>query len=132
MSTVNERIKELRKRLGTEKNRMTLEKFGAAIGISAQAVSGIERGENNPSEQTIKMICRVFNVSEEWIREGTGEPFVKLDREEELMAALGKVMASEPDSFRRRWMAVFAQLTEAEWDTLESIFFRLFDAKKED
>ncbi len=126
--TQGERIKELRK----ERLHMTLEQFGERLGVSKMAISRIENEVNSLTDQMAKAICREYNVREEWLRDGIGEPFVKLDREEELMAALGKVMASEPDSFRRRWMAVFAQLTEAEWDTLESIFFRLFDAKKED
>lgn len=126
--TQGERIKELRK----ERLNMTLEQFGGRLGVSKVAISRIENNVNSLTDQMAKAICREYNVREEWLRDGNGEPFVKLDREEELMAALGKVMASEPDSFRRRWMAVFAQLTEAEWDTLESIFFRLFDTKKED
>lgn len=126
--TQGERIKELRK----ERLQMTLEQFGGRLGVSKVAISRIENNVNSLTDQMAKAICREYNVREEWLKDGIGEPFVKLDREEELMAALGKVMASEPDSFRRRWMAVFAQLTEAEWDTLESIFFRLFDAKKED
>ena len=131
MSTINERIKELRKSLGSDKNRMTLEKFGAAIGISAQAVSGIERGENNPSEQTIKMICREFNVREEWLRDGEGEPFLKMDDEDIIMECVGRIMSE--DSTRRRVIAFLSKLPPDRWEDLERLAHEMYDAiKKED
>ena len=70
--TIGERIKEVRK-----SNNLTLEKFGAAIQIKAQSVSLIEKGINNPSKQTITLICSRFGVSEEWLRTGEGEMSTK-------------------------------------------------------
>ena len=66
--TIGERIKEVRK-----SNNLTLEKFGAAIQIKAQSVSLIEKGINNPSKQTITLICREFGIREEWLRDGKGD-----------------------------------------------------------
>ena len=42
----------------------------------------IERGVNNLTDKNIKLICSVFNVSEEWLRNGTGNmcnnsPYIK-------------------------------------------------------
>lgn len=70
--TIGERIKEVRKSSG-----LTLEKFGAAILIKAQSVSKLEKGENNPSDQTVSLICREFHVNEGWLRTGEGEMFSK-------------------------------------------------------
>lgn len=64
---MNERIKELRKKLG-----LTLEKFGARLGVKKAAVSKWENGDNI-TDQMFKSICREFNVNEEWLRNGTGE-----------------------------------------------------------
>lgn len=64
--TVNERIKELRISLN-----LTMEQFGERIGIKRSSVSLIESGKNNPSEQTIMLICREFGCREEWLRDGT-------------------------------------------------------------
>lgn len=63
--TVNERIKELRLLQG-----LTMEQFGERIGIKRASVSLIESGKNNPSDQTIMLICREFGYNEEWIRDG--------------------------------------------------------------
>lgn len=63
---INVRIKHVRKEIA----KMTLEQFGAKIGISASACSYIEKGINNPSDQTIKSICREFGIREDWLRTG--------------------------------------------------------------
>ena len=63
--TVNERIKELRIPQG-----LTMEQFGERIGIKRSSISLIESGKNNPSDQTIMLICREFGYNEEWLRDG--------------------------------------------------------------
>lgn len=67
---MKERIKELRKALG-----LSGEKFGARIGLSRMAISSLENGKYNLTEQTILSICREYHVSEEWLRYGEGEMF---------------------------------------------------------
>lgn len=71
---MNERIKILRKTLG-----YSGEKFGSAIGVGRTAISLIESGKNNLTEQNIKSICREFNVNEDWLRNGTGDMFISTD-----------------------------------------------------
>ena len=62
---MNDRIKSLRKTLG-----LSQREFGKKIGISDTAVSKLESGERNPSEQTLLSICREFNVDYYWLTEG--------------------------------------------------------------
>lgn len=69
---MNERIKEVRKSLG-----LTLEKFGKALGVTKQTMSRIENGVNNVTDQMFLSVCRVYNVNEDWLRNGTGEMFNK-------------------------------------------------------
>lgn len=66
--TIGQRINVVRKKLN-----LTLEKFGEKIGISKVSVRAIEKGINNPSEQTIKLICSVYNVEYAWLTQGVGE-----------------------------------------------------------
>ena len=69
--TVGERIKYLRKDvLG-----MTQQKFGDSLSITKASVSRLESGENNPSDQTVQLICREFKVRRKWLEEGLGEMF---------------------------------------------------------
>ena len=59
MDSIGERIKHLRKEI-LEK---TQKEFGSQIGLKPNSVSDIESGKNKPTEQTIKAICREFNIS---------------------------------------------------------------------
>ncbi len=67
---MNERIRNLRKYLG-----LTMEKFGEQLGVGKTAISNIENGNRNVTEQMCKSICREFNVNEDWLRNGNGEMF---------------------------------------------------------
>ena len=68
--TVNERVREIRKSV-----KLTMEKFGERLGVGKVAISCIESGKNNVTEQTLKVICREFNISEEWLRTGKGDMY---------------------------------------------------------
>lgn len=67
---VNFRIKELRKTL-----KLTQTAFAEKIGLTGAAITRIEKGERNPSEQTVLSICREFRVNYFWLTEGKGEMF---------------------------------------------------------
>lgn len=71
--TQGERIKEIRKTLD-----LTLEKFGEKLGVQRAAVSKIEKGQVTPTDQMIKSICREFNVSYDYLVDGTGDMFSDL------------------------------------------------------
>lgn len=74
MLCINERIKEVR-----ESNALSQDAFGARIKITRSSVSLLESGKNNPSDQTILLICREFNINEQWLRTGDGSMFVETD-----------------------------------------------------
>lgn len=69
---VNDRLKEVRKSLG-----LTQEKFGMPLGMKRNSLSTVESGINNVTEPLFKSVCRVYNVNEDWLRNGTGEMFNK-------------------------------------------------------
>lgn len=112
---MNERIRELRKSLN-----LTMKKFGQRIGISEGAVSNIEKGNRNVTEQMFKSVCREFNVNEEWLRDGTGSMFIKVDNfsldeflekngATELEIELAKAYFSLDKEFRRSIVEYFKQ-----------------------
>ena len=70
--TCGERVKEIRKTLG-----LTLEKFGEPLGVTKVAISNIEKGNRNVTEQMLKAICREYSVNEDWLKNGIGEMFLK-------------------------------------------------------
>lgn len=67
---MDERIRRLRKELD-----LTQQEFADKISVKRGAIANYEIGRNIPSDSVISLICREFNVSEEWLRNGTGEMF---------------------------------------------------------
>lgn len=120
-----QRVRELRKESG-----LTLEKFGKHLGVGKTAISKIENGENNLTDQMILAICREYNVDEKWLRTGEGEMFKKLNRQQELAQLTATLFKEEEDSFKSRLIMALAQLNEEEWELLEKISDKI--AKKKD
>lgn len=102
---MNERIREIRKDAG-----LTLEKFGAKIGITAPSCSQLESGKTNPSQQTIMNICRSFHVNETWLRTGAGEKYRKKARAEELAEIFAELEVD--DTVKARCIRTLAELPE--------------------
>lgn len=113
---MNERIKRIRK-----DKKMSQEEFGRAIGIGKTSVSKLESGENNPSDQTIILICREFDVDEDWLRTGKGEMYKKRTRNQELQAFANDVMDDVDESFKKRFILALSKLNESDWETLKKI-----------
>jgi transcriptional regulator with XRE-family HTH domain len=65
------RIRILRKTLN-----LTQGEFAEKIGLKFSALSMIEREQVPITEQNIKLVCFVFNVSETWLRTGEGKMFI--------------------------------------------------------
>ena len=117
MSTINERVKMLRKSDElNKKEKMTLERFGARFGVGRSSISDIENGRRDVTEQMFLSICREFDVNPEWLRDGVGEMFVAKNRNEEIEDFFNRVLGDDPDEFRPRLIAALARLDDSEWD----------------
>ena len=55
---------------------LTLEKFGKRLGVTKVAISNIEKGNRNVTDQMRKSICREYGVNETWLTSGTGKMFI--------------------------------------------------------
>lgn len=114
---IGDRIKELRKTV----LEMTQDEFSEKIGIKRSGLSLVEIGRNNPSDQTIRSICREFGVSESWLRYGEGEMKIQLTRDEEIANMISAAQAEPPDSIRNRLLSIMAKLDEDDWIALARI-----------
>lgn len=83
---MHERLKELRKILC-----ISQEELGSKLGVTRAAISRLESGERNLTEQMILSIIRVFNVNEKWFRTGEGEMFIQILPEDEFVAAAAEL-----------------------------------------
>ena len=121
---MNDRLKELRKEL-----HLTQQKFADRLGVKQNTIAQYEMGRNDPSDAVIISICREFNVSEEWLRNGTGEMFIPMTRDEEIATFIGGIQADVDDTFKKRLISVLAKLDENEWDLLEKIAEDIVNSK---
>lgn len=67
---LKERIKKIRKELD-----LTQQEFADRLGVKRGSIANYEIGRNAPVDSIISLICREFDVSEEWLRNGEGEMF---------------------------------------------------------
>ncbi len=125
---MNERIRQLRKELD-----LTMERFGKKLGVTRTAISNIESGNRNLTEQMIKSVCREFNVNEEWLRTGQGEMFKQLTNQEELMkytALLLKDNKSAIASAIQALIVTYEQLDDSNKEVLEKVALRYIENLK--
>lgn len=127
METISARISLVIKESGLTKTA-----FAKKINISQPHISKIALGESVPSDRTIADICREFNVNEDWLRTGRGDPYIQLSRDEELAQFFGDVMKGEDPDFRRRLLSVMSRLTTDEWALLEQMAWKLVDELRQD
>lgn len=113
--TQGERIKEVRNSLG-----LTLEKFGDRLGVTKVAISNIEKGNRNLTEQMTKSICREFGVDYMWLTTGEGEMFVETD--DDFFERIDRIMAGENETRKN----MIKMLLYASDDDIEA-FDRLVD-----
>ena len=124
---MNTRIENIRKHLGLSRAA-----FGKRIGVSGDVINNLERGRVEIKEHIIKLICNEFNVNEEWLRNGTGEMFIEVRDEAQLMEWAGRVLGGSSDSYQKRFIKTLMSLSEDEWEALASFATKLVKAKEND
>jgi transcriptional regulator with XRE-family HTH domain len=118
---MNDRLKLLRTTLN-----LSQEIFGEKLGVGKTAISKLEKGENNLTEQMIKLICGVYNVDYGWLTIGKGEMFITSD--DNTISLLDRIMASENKTAKRLFRA-FANLSEDDWIVIEKIIDNITENK---
>lgn len=81
---MKDRIKKIRKKAG-----LTQEKFAERLGLKRNTIATYETGRSEPMDNIIISICREFEISEEWLRYGTGE--MKLDKDIDFGSICAKI-----------------------------------------
>lgn len=111
--TQGERIREVRNTLG-----LTLEKFGDRLGVTKVAISNIEKGNRNLTEQMTKAICREFNVDYMWLTTGDGEMFI--DNDDDFIERIDRIMAGE-DEARKNLFKFMLELSDDDISVLDRL-----------
>ena len=97
METIAERIIQIVGENGGNKSE-----FARKINVTPAYISKLEKKpESVPSDRTIAVICREFNVSELWLRTGEGEPHIQRDEDEEFLEVMEQIHMSDDELIKR-------------------------------
>lgn len=114
---VYERIKELRKK----HLKMSQTAFGERLGVSRSVINNIELNVLAKPDQKLslyKLICSEFNISEDWLLNGTGEMYKS--NEAEYSALIDRIMTGE-NEFVKNIFKTFALFDESDWEALQAM-----------
>ena len=125
MDTINKQIAALIHAKGMNKSQ-----FAESINVSPQFISAVCAGTKQPSDRTIADICRVYNVNEDWLRDGTGETFMKISREEAIAAYFGRITGGNVTDIEESIIKFMSETTVEEWETLSRALRRFADTIK--
>lgn len=112
---MHERIKDLRK----NHLRLSQTAFGEKLGVSRSVINNIELNVLARPEQKLsllKLICKEFSVSEEWLMNGTGDMFAS--NEAEYSTLIDQIMTGE-DEFAKNIFKTFALFEKEDWAALQ-------------
>ena len=122
---MGERIKELRKSL-----KMTQQEFADRLNIQRGSIASYETGRISPSNATVSLICKELNVSEEWLRNGTGDMFVPMSLDEEIASFIGDIQSDIEENFKKRFISALSKLDEDEWIFIEKFMESVLEGRK--
>lgn len=126
MAEINDRIAAVLKHSG-----LTQEKFAERLNVSRSFIAVLCTSDRRPSDRTIRDICRVYGVSELWLREGQGETFVPRTLRQEILDLARSLSGAPPGDLRRDFLLALADLPPEFWpklaDFMEEILARRAD-----
>lgn len=120
------RIKQIR---NSNPNWKSQDLFASFLGIPKANLSSYETGRRTPTDAVIQLICEKCSVNEEWLRNGTGEPFQPESKNDEISKLFGNVLKSSDDDFKYRLINALAKLDDSGWDSLEKLLDTIYEKK---
>ena len=122
---MNNRIKEIRDHFNLSRAA-----FGERLGVSGDVINNLERGRVDAKEHMILLICKEYDINEEWLRTGEGEMFSPINQEKELAKLTVDFLKSEPESFRRRFISYLSKMSDEQWRMVEDMVNELATKKE--
>lgn len=107
---MKDRILKIRK-----DNKMTQPDFGEVIGATRAMVASYEGGKVVPDKAMQMLICSKFNVREQWLSTGEGEPYQR-----GLVPQLVHALRNAP-ALRAALERMVDVMTPEDWDALNNL-----------
>lgn len=115
---MNERLRFLREKIGISRAA-----FGQKIGVSGDVINNLERGRVEIKEPILKLICSEFSVNEEWIRNGSGDMFIKTS-----LSTMEKLKEEfHLDDFTCSFVYEYLKLDEEKRNAVQEFFYNVLN-----
>ena len=111
--TINERIKAIRK-----SEHLSQAAFAELLGATRGVIANIEGDLTTPNDAFVNLICRVFNVSLAWLRDGTEPMYVQRSENDRMAMLFNDVLAEADESTRKRGIAAALDMPPEFWDNI--------------
>ena len=118
---MKERIKKLRKDLG-----LTQQKFADRLGLKRQTIAAYEIGNIEPSDSTLLLICKEFEINEEWLRTGNGAPKAPINEDDRYFHNIAKLSRTD-DKTLIRWVNTIAETNPDVLKEIEEFMKKILD-----
>ncbi len=102
---MNKRLNEIRK-----EKELSQEEFGKRLGVGKSAISLLESGRSKITEQMVKLICKEFDVNENWLRTGDGSMKVEYFPEDEYVRAAAEIAKDDDEEIIRQVIIEYYKL----------------------
>lgn len=114
--TINERFKEVRTKFD-----LTQTEFGNRCGLGRAVIANIENNRSPVTSLYIKVIVDNFGVSEEWLRDGSGEMF--LETKDQFIDKLAGQYGL--DEFMKKVISAYSELSASEKDVIKNFIAKI-------
>lgn len=113
---MKDRAKQIRKDAG-----LTQQQFADRLGVSKSTIESIEYGRREISERTFRDICRIFHVSENWLKTGEGEMYLAPTREDEIAEMTARMFKAEDSDYRFQLERILNTVDDEQMEALFNI-----------
>ena len=113
---MNSRVKAVRLALG-----LSQDEFGKKLGLTRGAITNIELNKVDVKPNFADLLCSIFNVNGLWLRTGEGEMFLKLSRDDEIAAYVGRVLKDESAFYQQKLLLFLSRLSPEMLAELEKV-----------
>lgn len=121
---MKDRIREVR-----NINNLTQSKFAESLGLKQATITAYECGSRVPTDRAIQDICRVYGISEEWLKTGAGSMHTANSEKARLYAwAMDTLTGGDP--FLIRLLDELSKLPPEQIEAVKGFLKRVIDDRE--
>lgn len=114
MHDIRDRLRHVRKL-----QNMTIEAFGASLGVSYNVIANYELGRVKPPDLFLRHLCSIYRINLYWLKTGVGEP-VQTDETLDDICDQLRVVLSGMDPYKVDTIVKLVRMPDSWWTDLKN------------